>query len=393
MTMNKTVYFLGAGFSADAGGPIQNGIIVSILSDEFAETYRFKNQVIDARNKFISFIQNDLQIPEDLWNKIPLEDIFTPIDRSISNGRSFKKYDSKKLVTLREEFHYLMGAAIQFGVDDSSKDKQYVNDFATYINSIAKERLNNIKNDKIAIITTNWDILLDNSLNDIAQTYCQVEKSTNSDKLAVVDYCCYISSLQNDPYIKPGLLALGKGGYNMKYLKLHGSMNWLHCPSCQRMFVKYGVKTMLNDPKFCKHCKSNYNLDREKSIELKSNLMLPTFLKDLSNIQIQLVWQNAGIELSEASKVVFVGYSLPQADFEIRQLLSRCIPNHAEVEVVLFPGKDKSKTIKDFEYEINNYKTFFGSRIKGDESFILKTVPDYVSSLGSNDIRQSSPHM
>ena len=101
----------------------------------------------------------------------------------------------------------------------------------------------------------------------------------------------------------------------------------------------------------------------------------------MSNIQIQLVWQNAGIELSEASKVVFVGYSLPQADFEIRQLLSRCIPNHAEVEVVLFPGKDRSKTIKDFEYEINNYKTFFGSRIKGDESFILKTVPDYVSLL------------
>ena len=49
-------------------------------------------------------------------------------------------------------------------------DKQYVNDFATYVNNIAKERLKNIKNDKIAIITTNWDILLDNSLNDLAKS-------------------------------------------------------------------------------------------------------------------------------------------------------------------------------------------------------------------------------
>ena len=160
-------------------------------------------------------------------------------------------------------------------------------------------------------------------------------------------------------------------------------MNWLHCPSCQRMFVKYGVKTMLNDPKYCKHCRINYNYKDpiEPSIELKSNLMLPTFLKDLSNIQIQLVWQNAGIELSEATKVVFIGYSLPQADFEIRQLLSRCIPNHAEVEVVLFPGANNSKTPENLEKEKDGYRTFFGSRIKSDASFIVKTVPDYVATL------------
>ena len=35
--MNKTVYFLGAGFSADAGGPIQNQIIQFILDDKFIE--------------------------------------------------------------------------------------------------------------------------------------------------------------------------------------------------------------------------------------------------------------------------------------------------------------------------------------------------------------------
>ena len=38
--MNKTVYFLGAGFSADAGGPIQNQIIQFILDDKFIEKYK-----------------------------------------------------------------------------------------------------------------------------------------------------------------------------------------------------------------------------------------------------------------------------------------------------------------------------------------------------------------
>ena len=96
---------------------------------------------------------------------------------------------------------------------------------------------------------------------------------------------------KNDEYIKPGLLALGKGGYNIKYLKLHGSMNWLHCPNCQRMYVKFGEKTILQNKQHCRHCMENYKFsENESSIELRGNLLLPTFIKDLSNIQIQLIF-------------------------------------------------------------------------------------------------------
>ena len=233
----------------------------------------------------------------------------------------------------------------------------------------------------MSIISSNWDLLLDNSLNKILQQYCAEEKVLKSEKIAVVDYCCYISSLQNDDFIKPGLFALGLGGYNIKYLKLHGSMNWLHCPNCQRMYIKYDVKTMLTRDKYCKHCKKNYSINNENSIKLKSNLMLPTFIKDYSNIQIQLVWQNAGIELAEASKVVFIGYSLPPADFEIRQLLSRSIPRTAEVDVVIYPSDSFKENPVKLEELKNNYKTFFGSRIRDDRNFIIKSVPDFINSL------------
>jgi NAD-dependent SIR2 family protein deacetylase len=376
--MNKTVYFLGAGFSADAGGPIQNQIIQFILDDKFIEKFQSNPEVIKARKSFIKFIEKTLSIDKKLWDNIALEDIFTPIDRALSTGKSFKNFGTNELIKLREEFHLLMGSAIKFGVDNEN-NKDYINEFAKYINTIAKKRLENGL-DEIAIITTNWDILLDNSLEDLTRRYSII----NEDKLAVVDYCCYISSLEkNDEYIKPGLLALGKGGYNIKYLKLHGSMNWLHCPNCQRMYVKFGEKTILQNKQHCRHCMENYKFsENESSIELRGNLLLPTFIKDLSNIQIQLIWQNAGIELSEASKVVFIGYSLPQADFEIRQLLSRCIPNHTEIEVVLYPfNKDIPKSQKQKEDEILPWKTFFGKRIKNDDSFIFKTVPEYVESL------------
>lgn len=378
IAMNKTVYFLGAGFSADAGGPIQNQIIQFILDDKFIEKFQSNPEVIKARKSFIKFIEKTLSIDKKLWDNIALEDIFTPIDRALSTGKSFKNFGTNELIKLREEFHLLMGSAIKFGVDNEN-NKDYINEFAKYINTIAQKRLENGL-DEISVITTNWDILLDNSLEDLTRRYSII----NEDKLAVVDYCCYISSLEkNDEYIKPGLLALGKGGYNIKYLKLHGSMNWLHCPNCQRMYVKFGEKTILQNKQHCRHCMVNYKFsENESSIELRGNLLLPTFIKDLSNIQIQLIWQNAGIELSEASKVIFIGYSLPQADFEIRQLLSRCIPNHTEIEVVLYPfNKDIPKSQEQKENEMLPWKTFFGKRIKNDDSFIFKTVPEYVESL------------
>jgi hypothetical protein len=59
-----------------------------------------------------------------------------------------------------------------------------------------------------------------------------------------MDYCCYVSSLdQDDPRIRSGLWSLGCRGYNVKLLKLHGSMNGLQCPNCQRLLVKFGLKT------------------------------------------------------------------------------------------------------------------------------------------------------
>ena len=370
MKNEKTVYFLGAGFSCDAGGPIQNGILKNIFSDGFAEKFKENKDITTALEKFNDFIAEGLLISLDKKMDLALEDVFTPLDRCINDNKSFKEYSVNDILQMREQFHLLMAASIHYGVDlKEQKDKRYIDKFAKYIDSIAYKRIAE-KKDKISVITTNWDILLDNRIKQAVET-----RNNENNFLSVVDYCCYMSSLENDESIKPGLLALGNGGYNVKYLKLHGSMNWLHCPMCQRMYIKFGEKIMFNEA-YCKHCKKNHKLEDIESVKLKSNLLLPTFLKDLSNIQIQLVWQNAAIELSEASKIVFIGYSLPAADFEVRQLLSRTVRKDAKIEVVLYPG-DKNENGSDAE---NRYRTFFGKRID-DKGINYIEVPAYVKSL------------
>lgn len=362
--MEKTVYFLGAGFSKEAGGLVQSEIIETILDEEFTKD---DERLIQARDNFIGFLKEELHIYEDHYCKVQLEDVFTPIDRCIWDGLSIGRYSSKALVELREEFHGLMGAAVNYSFQKNRACGDYIDEFAEYINSVARGRMEDGV-DRVSVITTNWDVLFDHALK-------RAIDNGQPEKLSVVDYCCYVSSWDaNDDTIKPGLLAVGYGGYNIKYLKLHGSMNWFQCPMCQRMYVRFGEEIEIMKAAYCRHCRKNYDMSEIRSIKLQSNLLLPTYLKNLSNIQIKLVWQNAAIELSEADRIVFIGYSLPAADFEIRQLLARMIRPNAEIQVVVYP---KGASVAA---EIDRYKNFFGSRITDRDIFRL-TVPEYIQEL------------
>jgi hypothetical protein len=55
----------------------------------------------------------------------------------------------------------------------------------------------------------------------------------------------------------------------------------------------------------------------------------------------------------EARRLVFVGYSLPQADFEFRQLISRMVHKDAKIEVYLWGRADS------YRDEKLRYKNFF----------------------------------
>jgi hypothetical protein len=360
--MDKTVYILGAGFSKPAKAPIQSEIVEEILNLR-RKNFGTKDKTIKGYlDDFEKFLENELFINKPDFKNIALEDVFTPIDRCIIDGVSFRSLDNKKLVELREKIYSLIIIAIKEKLQNSTSHKQYIDKFAKFLVENMQPRMIDKKHDPLAVISTNWDILLDNSIKRA------IEADNHN---GVVDYCCYISSLHDDETIKPGLWALGKGKYNVKLLKIHGSMNWLNCPKCQRLYVAFYDKIAeygIYKDKYCSHCSRNFKENKTISTALRSNLIMPTFLKDLNNFQIKLIWQNSGVELSEASKIVFIGYSLPQADYELRQLLSRMIPHDAKIEVVMRDEKDEKtgKVLKE-RTESNNetlkrYKTFFGKR-------------------------------
>lgn len=366
----KTVYVLGAGFSVDAGAPTQLNVL-----PEAMRLYNERPTYFNERkfNLFKSFLTVQLGYSIKQISSVELEDIFTPLDRCLSDNSQFRGIGLTDIMEVREAVFYVVGKTIQLVLKNTSRSKDYINEFGKYLVAKSSERLNGeYRNvDPVSVISANWDILLDNSI---------YEALRSGDHDAVVDYCCYISSRdESDESIKPGLEKLGQGGFNVKLLKLHGSLNWLQCPRCMRLYARFFKKDGVLDYdnlESCRHCDSNFpeELDNHK---LASNLIMPTFIKDLSNPQYKIIWQNAGIEISEADKIVFIGYSLPNADFEMRQLLSRMTRKSAVIEIVDFCKDDSLKADKK-----EHWIKFFGQR---EINFHFNGASDYISTLNDDN--------
>lgn len=163
-------------------------------------------------------------------------------------------------------------------------------------------------------------------------------------------------------------------------LKLHGSLNWLNCSNCGRLFVEnenIGVQKLE-----CQYCNTESNdntgskgnadsKEKQQKLLLEPLIITPTLLKELSNLHIKSIWQNAFIELQEARDIYFIGYSLPFADFEFKYILKKAIHKDANINVVL-SYKDKRDTKR-------RYKEFLGN----DINFNFDGFGGWVNSIDS----------
>jgi hypothetical protein len=255
----KTVYILGAGFSIPAGGPTQESLmneIWALQSDPDTDSHK---------KEFEDFLRNNLYVDP---LKVSLEDIYTPIDRCLSDNISLRDLSEGGLQQLREKISYLVSRALEQKFQRGPvRDHDYVENFAKHLVEKASVRAEKAKAttckkaakdyDPFSVISLNWDILLDNALSK--EVELRDGPVTNDyGPFGVVDYCCHISSLKSDDRrIRTGLWSLGARGYNIKLLKIHGSMNWLQCPRCQQLFVGFDEKhSVVNytNPHSCRHC-------------------------------------------------------------------------------------------------------------------------------------------
>lgn len=301
---DKTVFVLGAGFSKAANAPLQSEIMRKAL--EIAR----ENDIDITKLRDIYRTLYRAEDDESI-GRVPLEDIFTVFDLARINNEAIGSYDST-ILSLHTKLVSLIIEAFNFIYEPAA---------AFFFTRALIEGCNTDGADyPCTIIDLNWDLILEQMIT--AQNHQRV------------DYCCNYHDLEND---QDGILR-AEDSYFIKVLKLHGSFNWLVCPNCGRLFIRNGQKIIMPHSWSCCYC--SQSCGTINAPKLRHVLITPTLLKDLKNTHLKSIWHNAFIELSEAKRIVFIGYSFPLADFEFRYLLARSVRPDAKIRVVLHPSDD-----------------------------------------------------
>lgn len=396
---NKTVYVLGAGFSAGAEFPMQSDLYDIIknpfLFSEFENTgaAKYIPNLKEHHTRIKEFCRNafcETELPQSL------EDVFTLLDQTISSNSHFAKYSVDDLQKIRDSWIRLIIWFFHFRASKYSQRNDSL--YRRFCSAMLKERINaGVRGDPISILSLNWDCLLEDSFYAVLQSSLGVGK-------ADIDYCVYTTPIDGSPHT-PSTKQKACGIFNIKLLKLHGSTTWLRCPNSNHIYTglghdspSYDIYVKELDSPFLARMYPN-DPELEKPPKLEPYIITPTYTKVFNQPHIQTTWHNAYVELREASRVVFIGYSLPQADYHFRTLLLRSIRKDTTIELVLHkndrpPGieemGDNQQHFHSGESPVIRYAKLFGkarvndgARFDGVGAFIddLINKEDYPKTL------------
>lgn len=426
----KTVYILGAGASKTANLPIQAEILPLIFSislrdrdatsgaDDFlsidlnvtAEKVRDFYPVFDAYrqelgkfivasfstmdkyNQFLMAIEyaknlkkTDVkainQCEEFLFKaydiaknvNVSLEDLFTIIDRVTAGREHFRLFSPQNMVEIHAKLKLCVIYALAYSSSIYCDDLQYRRFSQLLINTRLTAPQ---KEDTPTVITLNWDNVLERVLYSMCDTYNS--KKHKGNQRVSLDLCFNYYMLGLDSDNMPSTNIKARGPKSIKILKMHGSLSWLECPRCRRIYSDFSREIAVDEyaDKRCPHCKTSDILSDGDPI-LQNLIITPTFLKSFDNLNIKNIWHNAYIEISKAEQLIFIGYSFPDADFEMRCLLKKAIKSSAHITVVLNSSNNpqiyadsfaaKGYSINEIQQFLNRmqlpegrYKSFFG---------------------------------
>ena len=327
------VFLLGAGASHPDGVPLQKHILPMILNENIEE---LKDTYIGT--SVIDFIQDNFMFDHKKERYPNLEAVFGFLDYFIQQNESLNStYNHNKLVDIKEYLIKLIHYVVNLHTDKRSHF------YHLFWEAIQKH------NSNISILTLNYDTLLEQAFDFLFK------------KFGFIDYCTHLMNYDKIDELKKFNFWINpkepveidiEGDYNpvpIKIIKLHGSLNWKYCNCCNQTLLTPWDRTIdLHKGKFLGFTYPD-NEEYEyvcplDGTEFQTLIMPPSYLKSLKQPVISQLFSEASREIRDAKKIVFVGYSLSDADVHIKALFRKQL--RADQEVVVVNNK-KAKVLKN----------------------------------------------
>jgi hypothetical protein len=365
----ETVIIVGAGFSQYAGLPLTENFTKSLL-----EARKYPTGLSRVLVEFLSrFIHDSFGHSSKAGAKYwpSLEDIFTCVDLSSNSGHHLgPRFAPADLRTVRRA---LLARTIGM-LYQANKDprKRKSGDWRQL-----KRLFDRIDPKRIGFISMNWDNVIEKNLTG---TYTE----------QLFDYCCDAQHAlfpEDGSTIRPvdPLVKRRDVDEAVPIIKIHGSANWLYCDNCRELFWFHpdeswriaaqiiGQADLNRISRFLTKKKQTALMASIKTesriwccscsdqVPLGTRIATFSYQKALDFPMFQKSWFSAERLLQNARRWVFIGYSLPPADYEFKYLLKRVqLARLRSPEFIVVSGGSK----RGVKATYDNYQRFFGNTIK-----------------------------
>jgi NAD-dependent SIR2 family protein deacetylase len=355
MPNDKTVFIVGAGFSKNAGLPLQS---------EFTPLFLRATKHKSGLSRFLmptlaKFVEETFgfKLDQDNVSLYPdLEDIFTMLDLSANSGHNLGlKYPPHELRTVRRmllsRIIRMLNKAYLDGRRKPPPERPLLLDF-----------LRGIDPNKHQFVSLNWDLVIEGCLEELGVPY-HPYYSREIDRIFLDKQYRLVPSHPDSP--------------GLTICKMHGSINWLYCDCCRRAYwvpvcdvARLAIQVLKKDEVEEIYPKRVSRRLRCPSCEMDLGVRLATFSyqKSLKVPLFESSWLEAEKSLRRASKWVFIGYSLPAADFEFKYLLKRVALSRRTPPQIVLVTKDPPKmgarasATPLWTSAALTYQRFFGAR-------------------------------
>lgn len=283
------VVILGAGASAPAGAPLIRGFIdqardfekLGLFSGDTTEDVRASIEFYDSLRSFFKFTEEDIENIENLLSLAELTTLIPSLPITAS-GSPFIEESTKRFVeaVLVKAIRVAAPSSDEWlGLEGGLPHKYLVGALAHY-------------KDEVSVIALNYDCLL--------------------------EYVCFCMGV---PFTYSR-----SHGEGIEILKLHGSTNWsicanATCPRNQEAVVSPLEYHPLDDGEPLGTIEAASGTCSTCTYPLQPLIVPPVAGKQLEHPALRHTWERAFSALSRAETMVSVGYSLPESDTKVRQLL------------------------------------------------------------------------
>lgn len=339
--MKRAVFVFGAGASASAGLPTQAQLLRDYFRPGMTSSDSFHSQLASF---FRDFFHIDVQDLDNATSFPTFEEALGVLELAIEKEETFgPNYSLPKMREIRDALIYSMGIAIE---------RKSVFPPTTYHKFIHKLfHRGHFIEDEYAFINFNYDVLLDDALMDLMHGNTKI----------VINYDTRFANEEKEGQRGVFQEWLPPSGKTIRYLKPHGSFNWMHCPTCNSIYILGNKKSQVFRTGYI-HAKESCVKD---STPLNCVIEPPSFFKKYKNAHLQHIWDTMIHLLSRADIIIFIGYSLPDADMWTKYVLKRACFNKNKHLIV----------VNESDQEEEKYRRFLG-----EVEYLKVTFDNYVSS-------------